>query len=105
MGHGVKRWLARRLAWLSGQLSRIKTPQRYYTVVSFDPLVTERSKVRHWSSCRLSTRMLTWAMHLDWVHWPHWALDHTGCLAGPHAVCTVCGGVICDWDADDITED
>lgn len=93
--------MARRLVWVSGQLGRIKTPSYYYTVVSSDPFVTERSKERHWSTWQFSYRLLSWAMHLDWVHWPHWALNHEGCLAGPHETCGVCGGVICDWDDDD----
>jgi hypothetical protein len=94
----VRRWLARRLVWLSGQAARIKTRKYYYTVVSFDPWETERSAKPRWSTWSFSYRLLSWAMHLDWVHWPHWGLDHKECLSGPHEVCTVCGGVICAWD-------
>ncbi len=100
----MRRWLARRLYWVSGLLAHIKTPQRHYRVVSFDPFVTEPEPRRTWHSAQFSYRVLTWAMHLDWVHWPHWGLEHKDCLAGPHETCSVCGGVICDYGMDDDEE-
>lgn len=100
----MKRWLARRLVWVSGQLARIKTRQWHYTLISMDPFVTEKNSTPTWSSCRLSYRVLTAGMRLDWDHWPHWGLEHQECLAGPHYTCEVCGGVVCDWDTDDDDE-
>lgn len=93
----MKRWLARRLVWLSGVVSHIKTRQRFNVLVSVDPFVTRPGEVR-WSSCRLTYKLLSWGMHLDWDHWPHWGLKHDQC--GEHPVCEVCGGLVCDEDDD-----
>lgn len=92
------RWVARRLVWLSGQLARVKTRQKTWRLISVEPWQLADEPEYRWSSCQLSYRVLTVAMHMDWDHWPHWGLVHEGCLERPHVLCETCGGVACDWD-------
>ncbi len=96
----MKRWLARRLHWVSGQLARVKTPQRHRRLISVDPWVSEPIPGVVWASWHFSYTVLSWAMHLDWEHWPHWGLVHDACLKGPNETCGVCGGVACDDGTD-----
>jgi len=95
------RRLAKAVYWAAGHLSRIKTYRRMYEVVSFTPVVT-KPVGRRWLSCELSMTLLKLSMRLDWDHWDHWALDHTG---HPTVLCPGCGAPMCpdddDWSADE----
>ena len=94
----IRRWLARCAYWTAGLLTHVKTPQRSWLVVSTDPFRVEKSPEQHWSSCRLSIKVLKWSMRLDPDCWEHWALVHERCNPIP---CPVCDGGICTADDDD----
>ena len=81
---------AKRLYWLSGTLSHVKTYQRYW-VLRTDDMKTNPGGW-HWFHCRLSTRLLEWSLDLDPKHWDHWALAHADCEGLLH--CAECGGSI-----------
>lgn len=103
-----RRWVAQRLSWVSGQLSRIKTYRRFYTMDSEAFRESGGREVRwskcerHWSSCGFSHKVLEFAMQLDWVCWDHWALDHTG---HETTTCPECGHQMCEYDDDWDDED
>lgn len=88
--------------WLSGQLSRIKTRQKFYRLVDhvnadgttsiFNPDGGfDTVKMYHWAPCRLSTKLLVWGMHHDSEHHDHWGLVHRSTEKFLYA-CPVCGG-------------
>jgi hypothetical protein len=92
---------AKAVYWLAGKLSRIQTPRRTYRIVSIDPFVSEPAG-RHWMSCQTSMKLLRLSLHLDPVHWDHWALVHDHCEPTP---CPDCGGCECGWDDEDDDQD
>lgn len=97
--------IAQKIYWVSGKLSKIKTPRRTYRVVSIDPeaknpddiMVTEPAEVR-WMSCHTSMRLLELSAKIDPHHWDHWALVHDRCGPTP---CAQCHGCNCGWWEDD----
>lgn len=106
-----RRRLAKALFWTGGQLSKVKTYQRFYTLDDVDLEATDaKSRFksspagRHWSPCSLSMRFIGQSMQLDWDHWDHWATSHAHesgvvCVG---TVCPDCGGDVCpleeDWE-------
>lgn len=98
-----RRWVAKRLCWCAGYLSKIRTYQRFYTM-DMDALdktgeIRSTECRRRWSSCALTFKVMELAMQLDWVCWDHWALDHAG---HETVTCPECGDQMCvdedDWD-------
>jgi len=82
----VKRHLARTAYWLAGQLSRIRTPQRFYTWHGPDDDFSFAGW--RWSYCGLSMKLLGLSQQLDWDHWDHWATVPGDC----DTACAECGG-------------
>jgi hypothetical protein len=96
--------VARAVFWLSGKLTRIKTPQRFYRIISInedavgdEPFMVTRRTKRRWHSCRTSTRLMSLSLRIDPLHWDHWALVHDTC-AGERCSC---GGNVCTWICDE----
>ncbi len=87
--------LAKAVYWLSGQVSRIRTPQRRWGMNPNSDDMTNmftRLPGLTWSSCRWTWKILGWAQRLDRKHFDHWALDHEGHANTP---CPDCKGEIC----------
>lgn len=89
MTPATRRRLAKALFRASGYLSRVKTPQRVYTV---NDALDATFAGWHWTSCRPSIWLLEKSMRLDWWHWDHWACVHDTC--DPRH-CAECGGQVC----------
>jgi hypothetical protein len=91
---GWRTGTAKTIFWCAGLLSRVRTPQRVYAThwpsPTSPPIFT--SLGWHWSSCRISMRLLTLSEQIDPGHWEHWAIDHSGC---PSVPCPSCGGQRC----------
>jgi hypothetical protein len=84
---------------LAGLLSHIRTRQQTFTVEwdslregDFTAIPGEFMR----QPCRLSHWCFTKAMHTDWHHWDHWALQHDDRC--PHRPCSACGGKVCEWE-------
>jgi hypothetical protein len=101
--------------WLAGQLSRVKTYQRFYEFEGFLENENEdgtyvlpepRDAGRRWFQCQWSTNLMLWSSHHDPDHWDHWALDHTTCEHENREIvrCESCGGWVCPWDQRDSEE-
>jgi hypothetical protein len=83
--------------WCAGWLSRVKTYQRTYELISEpgDPRPEFRQVERMWVSCQLSMWLLEQSVHLDPKHWDHWALVHDPADGPP---CPDCGGILCELE-------
>lgn len=87
------RLVAKSLYWLGIQVARVKTPQRTYRVVSWDPVRTTEAAGRRWLPNRWGIKLIMFSSQLDWDHWDHWTGSHADCGGEK---CPECGGIICD---------
>jgi hypothetical protein len=81
--------------YIGGYLTKIKTPQRFHRVVSWEPFQTKHEHWQ-WFDCVLSQRMVGKAMRDP--HFDHWGLQHSDehCVNRRPCPDPVCGGELCD---------
>lgn len=98
---------AKTLYHIGGKLSKIKTPRMTYRLTTDLALLDSDEDIpelefekagRSWLPCRLSMKLLGWAIHIDPVHFDHWALVHDVCVGH---YCMECKGVVCGASTDD----
>lgn len=98
--------LAKAVYWLAGQLSRIRTPSHLYELRGSPNELGEYEDMDDmfirrpgwvWSSWSGALKLIFVANRLDWVHFDHWALDHSRCEPTP---CEKCGGFECGLEDD-----
>jgi hypothetical protein len=88
------------LYWLGGQLTRLRWPQRTYTIdfTAWDleggaPMPPRTKNPRQWMMLPWGLRLAVKAMEYDRAHSDHWALDHSRCIMSFE--CPVCRGMKC----------
>lgn len=99
--------LAKAVYWLSGKVSKIKSYRMTYRLANEEEWLAADGDLemmfqpdgRQWMPIRLTWTLLSLSNRLDWEHFDHWALKHTGACKAHF--CTKCKGMVCTLEDED----